>query len=113
MLYTYKYRPHYGYTGFLIEVFKGSSEANCLTDIIIALKSVKPEGIPLIELYHSHDVLVPFDSEIGKFEIDKDVYGNVFIHASDETVKAIHEILEQHSEFKSLKVDFGDYQLKK
>jgi hypothetical protein len=113
MLYSYKYRPHYGYTGFLIEFFSGSNNQNCLTNLIIALKTIKPKGMPLLELYHSDEILAPFDSEIGKFEVDKDIYGNVFILGSDETTKAIHEILQQHPKYESLKVDFTKYQLKK
>jgi len=111
--YSYKYRPHFGFTGFLIEFFKGSEDADLLKDVLIALESIKPKAQPLVDLWMNGEVMIPFESNIGEFEISKDNYDMVFILGKESVTKMIHEILEANSNFLSLEVNFDDYHLKK
>ena len=96
----------------MIEFFKGSEDDDLLKDVVIALESIEPIAKPVIDLWMNGEVMAPFESKIGEFEISKDIYGLVFILGKETVTKRIHEILSENSNFISLDVNFDDYQLK-
>lgn len=111
--YSYKYRPCCGFTGHLIEFYKGSERNELIPDLLESLKVLQLTPEPIIDLWMNDELIAPFKTKLGDIQVSKDIYDNVFIMGSDDTILKIHELLNQHINYKSLAVDYKDYELKK
>ncbi|MBW1657376.1 hypothetical protein [Flavobacterium quisquiliarum] len=109
--YQYHFRPGYQSKELLIAIFSGAENENFISDLMVAIKEIKPKMIDILDLWMNDEVLITYDSEVGKFTISKDIWGFAFIIADDnqDVLVKINSILEKSELFEKVEVDFENY----
>jgi hypothetical protein len=110
-MYKYHFRPGYQATELLIDVFSGAESETFNTDFLHAIEELNPKMIDILDLWMNDEVLMTYDSEIGKFTISKDIWGFAFIMAdgNQDGLAKINSILEKTELFEKVEVDFENY----
>lgn len=110
-LYKYYFRPAYKSEELLIDVFSGAENESFVSDFIDAIREIDPKMIDILDLWMNDEVLMTYDSEIGKFTLSKDIWGFGFIMAENnqEGLNKINLILEKSDLFEKVEVDFERY----
>jgi len=110
-LYQYHFRPGYYSQELLIDVFGGAENETFVSDFISAIAEINPEMIDILDLWMNDELLMTYDSTIGKFTISKDIWGFAFIMAENNQEGLIHinSILEKAELFEKVEVDFENY----
>ena len=109
--YKYHFRPGYQSTELLIDIFSGAESENFNSDFLNTIRELKPKMIDILDLWMNDEVLMTYDSEIGKFTLSKDIWGFAFIMAENnqEALVQINSILEKAVLFEKVEVDFEKY----
>ncbi|KFF07190.1 hypothetical protein [Flavobacterium reichenbachii] len=110
-MYKYHFRPGYQSEELLIDIFNGAENETFVSDFINAIHEIKPQMIDILDLWMNDEILMTYDSEVGKFTISKDIWGFAFIMADNnqEGLALINSILEKSEEFEKVEVDFENY----
>jgi hypothetical protein len=112
--YSYKFRPAYGQTWYIIEFYRGSDHEDMIKDLLEALSEINPSLMDTMDLWMNDEVVLKMGSSWGSFDISKDGWGGVFImNEHDQScIETIHDILYCNPNYESLKVDPSEYVLK-
>lgn len=110
-MYKYYLRPGYQSQNLLIEVFYGAENETFVSDFLSSIEEINPQLIDALDLWMNDEVLITYDSEIGKFTLSKDIWGFAFIMAEDNqnSIIEINSILEKSALFEKVEVDFEKY----
>lgn len=110
-MYKYHFRPGYQSTELLIDVFSGAESETFNSDFLNAIEELKPKMIDILDLWMNDEVLMTYDSEIGKFIISKDIWGFAFIMGENnqDGLNKIDSILKKSDLFEKVEVDFDNY----
>ncbi|MBP1225352.1 hypothetical protein [Flavobacterium sp. 1355] len=109
--YRYYFRPGYQSKELLIDIFSGAENETFLSDFINAISEINPKMIDILDLWMNDEVLMTYDSEVGKFTVSKDIWGFAFIMAENnqDGLVQINSILEKAELFEKGEVDFENY----
>ena len=109
--YKYRYRPGYGSDNLLIEFISGVDTENFIDELFEAIKSINPKIIGTEDLWTNSEVQYTVNSNLGQFNLSKDIWGFAFIMAEDNQncVTQINELLVMSNLFKKEEVDFNNY----
>jgi len=110
-MYQYYFRPGYQSKELLIEVFDGAENESFVSDFVSAISKLNPKMIDILDLWMNDEVLMTYDSDVGKFTLSKDIWGFAFIMAENnqDGLIQINSILEKGNLFEKVKVDFEKY----
>jgi len=110
-MYQYHFRPGYQAEELLLDIFSGAENETFISDFLSAIQEIKPKMIDILDLWMNDEVLMTYDSEVGKFTISKDIWGFAFIiaDANQEGLVKINSILEKAELFEKVEVDFKNY----
>ena len=110
-IYSYHFRPGYQSLKLLIDIFGGAESENFNSDFLNAITELNPKMIDIVDLWMNDEVVMTFDSEVGKFSLSKDIWGFAFIMAENnqEGLHRINSILELSELFEKVEVDFENY----
>ncbi|MCS4240161.1 hypothetical protein M2306_001782 [Myroides gitamensis] len=112
-MYKYHFRPGYGSEKLLIEIFIGLEKEEFLSDLLDAIKILKPEVIDFEDLWMNDEISINVNSEMGEFIVSKDTWGFVFLMSENnqECLFLINSILEIAENFEKVEIDFENYKL--
>lgn len=110
-MYKYYYRPGYGSTELLIEIFSGTEHPRFLDDFLAAIATLEPHIIKTEDVWASDEILLEIGTLSGTFTLSKDIWDWVFIMADNnqECISQINTMLVQNKNFEKLEVDFKKY----
>jgi hypothetical protein len=110
-MYKYHFRPGYQSEELLIDIFSGAENETFISDFINAIDELKPKMIDILDLWMNDEILMTYDSEVGKFIISKDIWGFAFIMAdgNQDSLAQINSTLEKADLFEKVEVDFENY----
>lgn len=110
-MYQYFFRPGYKSKDLLIEVFDGAEKESFISDFLNAISELNPKMIDILDFWMNDEVLMTYDSEVGKFTLSKDIWGFAFITADEnqEGLIRINSILKNSELFEKIEVDFEKY----
>ncbi len=61
-MYKYYFRPGYGTSELLIELFYGAENNDFISDLLTAISELKPEVIDIIDLWMNDETLLNINS---------------------------------------------------
>lgn len=109
--YKYYLRPANKSNELLIEIFTGVESENFLHELTDAIKDINAEIVSTEDLFMNDQILFNFKSELGEFEIAKDIWDNAFITANDNQncILAINTLFQKDIRFMKVEVDYNNY----
>ncbi|WP_353103310.1 hypothetical protein [Myroides odoratus] len=112
-MYKYHFRPGYGSEKLLIKIFNSLEKEEFLSDLLDAIKILKPEVIDFEDLWMNDEISINVNSEMGEFILSKDTWGFVFLMSENnqECLFQINSILEIAENFEKVEIDLENYKL--
>jgi len=109
--YKYYLRPAYKSNELLIEIFTGVENENFFYELTDAIKDINAEILSTEDLFMNDEVLYKFNSDLGNFELSKDIWDNAFIMAcnNQNCILAINNLFQKDIRFMKVEVDFNNY----
>lgn len=109
--YKYYFRPSYKSEELLLDFFDGAENESFVSDFLNAISELNPKMIDILDLWMNDEVVMTYDSEVGKFTLSKDIWGFGFVMAENnqDGLKQINSILEKTEIFEKVEVDFERY----
>jgi hypothetical protein len=110
-VYSYHFRPGYQSKDLLIDIFGGAESETFNSDFLNAIAELEPVMTDIVDLWMNDEVIMTFDSEVGKFTLSKDIWGFAFVMAENnqQGLHQINSILERSDLFEKIEVDFEKY----
>jgi len=110
-LFTYRYRPCYGSSKFLIEFENGVEDPDFFATFMEAIGEIHPVVTGSTDLWMNDEFQLHFTSALGAFTFSKDIWDFAFVEANDnqECLKEIDVLLSSSSRFERAKINLGDY----
>jgi len=110
-IYSYHFRPGYQSKDLLIDIFGGAENENFNSDFLNAIAEIQPKMTDILDLWINDEVLMTFDSDIGKFVLSKDIWGFAFVMAENnqQGLHRINSILECSELFEKIEINFDNY----
>lgn len=110
-MYQYYFRPGYQSKELLIEVFDGAENESFVSDFLNAISELNPKMIDILDFWMNDEVLITYDSDVGKFTLSKDIWSFAFIMAENNQsgLALINSVLEKGNLFEKVEVDFERY----
>ena len=110
-MYRFKVRPGYGSNDLLIEFDLISEHEEFLTVLVETLRGIDASPREQIDLWMNDEVLLEFDSNLGRFVLSSDIWGMVFLMDGENpsTIESIGSLLADSDRFEAEAVDPQDY----
>jgi len=110
-VFTYRYRPGYGSSKFLIEFENGVEDPDFFPTFMDAIREIHPVVTGSADLWMNNEFQLHFTSALGPFTFSKDIWNFAFIEANNnqECVKKIDALLSSSSRFERTDVSPEDY----
>lgn len=110
-MYKYKVRPGYGSKKLLVEFSPGKADEAFFGSIFKALEPIKVKTVDVVDLWMNDEIIWNMKSNVGEFELSKDIWDMVFILADDNqsVIKIIDDLLQKNHSFVKENVDCDEY----
>jgi hypothetical protein len=111
MKYKYYLRPGYKSQNLLIEIFAGAEDEYFLTDLLDSISEIHPKVDKMNNLCMNDEIDIEISSDIGLFNVSKDIWDLAFIMSDDnqECITRINLILQNNKNFQKTEVNFDNY----
>lgn len=105
--FRYRVRPGYGSKALLVEIIPDTADDDFMTALRIALKELNLKVTNVADLWMNDEVLLSFESDLGAFDLSKDIWNLVFILAPENQplIKKVDELLTMSGQFQK---EMGD-----
>lgn len=90
-VYSYHFRPGYQSQDLFIDIFGGVESETFNSDFLNAIAELKPKMRDIVDLWMNDEVMMTFDSEVGKFTLSKDIWEFAFV-MSENNQEGLHQI---------------------
>ena len=108
---TYRYRPGYGSTKYLLEFNFRDEVEDPIKFLLNIIKQLDPAISDINDLWQNDEVIFHITSTKGSFIISKDIWGFIFIMGEDNqlVLRTIDDILSSNPQFQKEQVDPNNY----
>jgi hypothetical protein len=109
-MYRYQVRPEHGSTKLLIELLPKTADQTFFDELLLVLRQVNAKVADVHDVWMNDEVWLSFDSDVGPFLVTKDIWGLVFIMASENqaAILRIADALRANPQFQSEVADFDE-----